>query len=69
MENDLYEITVRHISCSKVPENKLITKKDITTQNYEFLKRNFEYLNYIPQVELCGLKLTIEKGEDYGKDL
>lgn len=66
-EKDYYEITVRQVSHSRVPENQLITKKDITTQSYEFLKRDFEHLNYIPQVELCGLKLTIEKGDDYEK--
>ena len=66
-EKDYYEITVTHVTHSRVPENQLITKKNIDTQSYSFLKRDFEHLNYIPQVELCGLKLTIEKGDDYEK--
>lgn len=68
-EKDYYEITVYHVSHSRIPENQLITKTNKTTQSYGFLKRDFEHLNYIPEVELCGLKLTIEIGDDYGKDL
>lgn len=56
----IYEIQVRKIVYSRVPENLLITKKDILTESFCFQEKDFKNMSANPEISLCGLNLTIE---------
>lgn len=59
-DKNIYEIQVRKIVYSRVPENLLITEKQILTESFCFQEKDLKNMATNPEISLCGLNLTIE---------
>ena len=64
IKSEEYEITVVKTTVKKVEGHPLINEKEKLTESYIIQADMIRGLNFLPEIELAGLRLTLQEVHD-----